>query len=235
MSGLGLEWWEGVDRRELLVALRETLPRGGCVVAVGPARSGQMTASRLCRSFLVERGFSVVWVPPSPGIASTPRDALLRAWEEAAPPVPVGQLGPWVTQRRHITMHEIIDQLVAITQSGPSRRAFVFADIDEAGPIAPHAVGHFATLASRAQCPVLVTSSTEADTDWLAAPEIRVEKLRPLTVAEIREFVALSRELVDLAPGDLDALVHSMTAGSSSGQTVDAETAYDILQAVGPQ
>lgn len=228
-----VEWWELVDRRELLLALRDLLPKGGCLVAVGSARSGQMTASRLCRWFLAERGFSVVSVLPSPGVPSMARDSLLRAWQGVSPPVPVGQLAPWVTRRRYITMPEIIEEIAATTVSGSSRLAFVFADIDEAGPVAPHVVGHFATLALRAQCPLVMTSRAEAGTNWSLVPEIRVERLRPFPLSELREFVALSRELADLAPTELDALVQSMTSGSSATEAVEAEIVYDVLHAMG--
>lgn len=229
-----LEWWEQIDRRELLLALRDVLAGGGCVVAEGRGRCGRPTAGRLCREFLAERGFSVVAVPPSPNVGSMIRDPFLRAWESSAPPVPVGQLGPWITKRRHITIAEIIDQIVNLTSSSTMRPAFIFEDVDETGPIAPHAVRQFAALASRVPCPVVVTSRSDAGTNWSASGDIRVQRLRSFDPTEVREFLALSSQLAELTTAELETLVQLMapTEESTTTTSIEPDVVYDVLQAL---
>jgi hypothetical protein len=70
--------------------------------------------------------------------------------------------------------------------------------VDESGPIAAHAIAHFTTLAERMQCPVVLTSHEEAGTKWSEVPTIQVQTLTPFKPSEVRDFVALSTELIQL-------------------------------------
>lgn len=220
-----IQWWERIDRKAELAAVRGLVPRGGCLIFRGDNRAGREQMARLAAERLGAFGRRVVRADPPYGFPGV-KQLLVEVWKQVHPVVPPGDLPPWAVQAASLNPGMIAMELAKLAKENPDI-ALVLDEIDSSEPWPPHHVPVLARLSRETRWPVVAASVEESHTDW-STSSATVMDLRDFTAEDLRE-VALSAP--ELAEKDQDELEREIALITRTG-TIRPFRAYLAVRAM---
>src|SRR2546425_4491105 len=128
-----LEWWEKIDREEVLKAVRATIPNGGCVVLLGPESSGHRQAADLIEDLVREHRYTC-FRSSRRSRPSGARAVLLGLWEDMEPPPSVGVIPPWITGAAYLSLPDVVEMVIRVARA-VQPAALVLEDVDRDLPL----------------------------------------------------------------------------------------------------
>jgi hypothetical protein len=225
-----LEWWERVDRERELEVVRKLVPDGGCVVLIGDERSGRHQVAKLAEDFLRDFGHDCHRIAQ----ASYPMDlrrTLLRVWEKLSPAPAPTVIPPWVARAGFISTSEVITEVVKLLGRRANRPALVLEDIDRDTPLQGYECGMLRDFSHQAKCPTVLTSRTEARSEWTAVSGLEIVNLEGFTREDVWQCIVRSAQLGQRTEPELRAVMETVTLGSPQDR-FDPFVVYNRLAAV---
>jgi hypothetical protein len=224
-----MEWWESVDRDEVIEGIRRLVPGGGCLVLRGSDLAGGYQALSLAQSVFDDFGYTCHRVAVSRGVTST-RSLFFRAWEMLGPrPLP-SEIPPWVARRGSATEAELIDRLGELVHASSVRVAMLFEAVDRDHGLTAQDCSVFQVLASRASCPVVVSSNVASGSLWSQAT-VDVLDLGDFGRQDIWQCLQRSTAIAQKTSTELEEILEAVCHGLPDG-AMPPLTVYTRLKAV---
>lgn len=219
-------WYERIDRRLELDAVRTLIPSGGCLVLQGDRSRGIDQATSLCSAFLRDFGYECTHVSLT-GRTGGIRDFIVAAIESLRPPSDGFHLSA-AAETANLTDHDVMTTCAEILSDRPSH-AVLFENIDRTVTPETHRMFLFGQLAKQAAQPVIVTCSREHA--WPSAGGVSSLILKEFNVADVRAKLMSAPELGHKTSHELESALEAVFPSATSDQaTVAPRDAYLFLQ-----
>ena len=222
------DWWLEVDRLREQEAFRGLIPNGGCLVLVGDERAGHAGIARLLTTRARDFGYEPFGISRVKLETSVKR-LLLSAWELVSPQPPDAVIRRWRVPGARLRISEVVEELAQTLLELDPRPALFFETPDRHDRLLPEEALAFPGLAEAARCPIVITSRSDAGTDWPREPRCRVRRLSDFSRDDILSLLMASPAMRGQSLDDLVGVAEMVTGGAD---TVAPDVAYVRLYAL---
>lgn len=219
------EWWQGVDRQDVVTAARSLAAGPGCLVLVGDERSGRDHALGLVEDMLKSCDLDVLTIG-SDDQPATLRTLLYVAWKTLVPRQP-GYQPEWVIAHGGISTRDIVGRIREAVLTRPEPRALVLRDLGRDCRLEEYDLALIDAMAGEIPCPVVISACEESHGSWHASRRARVVRLAPFTEADVRTCLESNAARVQVPPDELDEWVGFICAPDPTN--VEPARAYHRL------
>jgi hypothetical protein len=225
-----MEWWQRVDRQDVVEAARELIQGHGCLVLVGDEHSGRDHALSLVEDVLSSCDLGVLGIG-SDDQPATLRTLLHQCWKTLVPRRP-GYQPEWVIAHGAMSTRDIVGRIREAALSGREPCALVLRDLGRDCRLEEYDLALIDVMVSEIPCPVVISACEESHSPWHLLRRARVVRLTPFTEADVRSCLEKHASRMRVPPDEFDEFV-GFICGPDPGNVQPAR-AYHRLALYAP-